>query len=297
MADTLRLPVLPLARAAWRTMSSDWRPLAVLTAVLTALSTILLVLPWPNSCGAVLGERLGTVLVIELPRQVAGAENTVPSDALARSICLASVRLPPAVVSFLLAVLFTVAWQRRVLLPNERQSVWTIYGWDWRKTKVAVAALLALVPLGALAVAAAIAFARGYLPNPFDAVFGPWAMLAAILTGGRFALVFPALASDRGGHPGRAWRWLRGNYARLVAVMVLAPLPFLAVRYGCQQIDSETLAIPARVAASAFGYLALAAGASATALAYHDIREARYEQAAAATAQPGELRLRAGHTA
>ena len=123
---------------------------------------------------------------------------------------------------------FAVGLHRAILLSDVRRGVaflrWDThlrsYAWAWVKIFL-VAILFAL--LGALAMAVILRNAN----NVRDVALTVAAMaLPLLLLLPRFALALPAAALGSGSSIRQAWRTTHGNWLQLIAVLVLAILPF-----------------------------------------------------------------------
>ena len=235
----------------------------------------------------------------------------------------------PQAIAFVFAVLFAVAWQRRFLFDGERLGLWSAIGWDLRKTKAAAPALLILAVAGGLLFALRTAMELFLLPpaatgNSAIALVWPYAaavtgggighialavaaaaLLAAFvhllvftLVGARLFLMLPAVASDQGFSPSRAWNWSKGNGFRIAFAAMLAAFPFhvaqLALGDLARWSETNLDLLLCRLGYAVFALLALAAGSGALAVCYATIREDLAMQASAASPDAQQPGLRLG---
>jgi hypothetical protein len=171
---------------------------------------------------------------------------------------------------------FAVAWTRIVLLGSAAEPGSFVPRFGSRElTYLGVSLLLALVTVGVPLGTTLILFSS----DRFGAAFGPMLVLEgvilvlAIFTGLRLSFALPAIAVDRFGGFGEAWRQTEGAALRIFAIGLLVSLPIIIAQSLSLRIASLLGAeLPALIVRAAievtFTFAVLAGALMATALAY-----------------------------
>jgi hypothetical protein len=131
------------------------------------------------------------------------------------------------------SVMFSVAWHRRYLVPDEPANVHTALRWGRRQTRFLLLAIgLAVLSAGVFLVGGLVGSILGlfivmgggsrlllFLP-----VFGLFVLVGLIYA--RLSLLFPSTAVDHRMSFGECWAFTRGNGWRLFIIIFLVAIPF-----------------------------------------------------------------------
>ncbi len=171
---------------------------------------------------------------------------------------------------------FAVAWTRIVLLGSTAEPGSFVPRFGSREfTYLGVSLLLALVTFGVPLGATLILFSS----DRFGAAFGPLIVLdtvivvLAIFTGMRLSVALPAVAVDRFGGFGAAWRQTEGMALRILAINLLIIVPIIIAQSLSLRIASLLgVELPSLIVRAAievtFTFIAVAGNVTGTALAY-----------------------------
>lgn len=171
---------------------------------------------------------------------------------------------------------FAVAWTRIVLLGSSAEPGSFVPRFGSRElTYLGVSLLLALVTLGLPLGTTLILFSS----DRFGAAFGPLIVLdivivvLAIFTGMRLSLALPAVAVDRFGGFGAAWRLTEGMALRIFAINLLIIVPIIIAQSLSLRIAALLgVELPSLIVRAAievtFTFIAVAGAVTGMTLAY-----------------------------
>ncbi len=200
--------------------------------------------------------------------------------------------LAPMIVFAIVFSMYSVAWHRLYLVPEEQASARAAYRWggrQWRFLFNYVKVFLVMIPpfivaeiviLG-IAVAAAAAFIISQILL--------WLILGWFYA--RFSMLFPSTAADAHMTLREGWRITEGNGWRLLWIIVFVALPVGIVTWPVNSAVSvllfETGAISSLTAnlltallGQFFGFIGIAVGVSALSISYKRLVDAQDAQAA-----------------
>lgn len=119
-------------------------------------------------------------------------------------------------------VMFTVAWHRRFLIPQESATFYGAYRWRLRHARF----LFVSVAIGLLAIfAAALPMLLGALFGPLIILFLLVSVILSGLVGGRLSMLLPSTAIDDLMNFNQAWELSYGNSWRILSVFILSAIP------------------------------------------------------------------------
>lgn len=220
------------------------------------------------------------------------AASTVPGGAENRMAGPAGILLVITVpASIFLWVVFSVAWHRAFLKPNESVTVSGALKWGRRQSRfllltIAVGLLIVLIMAGGALVALAASSLSGvdqtgFAQNNFLPLYLA-GLACALVMSGRLALLFPATTVDHRMTFGESWETTRGNGWRIAIIVFLVALPiWVAARllsvpimfFG--QTNSLTAMLLAGLVDQTLGFIGVAVGVSALSIAYRVIMDAQ----------------------
>lgn len=207
--------------------------------------------------------------------------------------------LAPMIVFAIVFCMYSVAWHRLYLVPEELASAGAAYRWggrQWRFLFNYVKVFLVMIPpfivaeiviLG-IAVAAAAAFIISQI-------------LVWLIVGwfyARFSMLFPSTAADAHMKLREGWRFSKGNGWRLLWIIVFVALPVgivtWPINFAVSVLLFETGAISSLTAnlltallGQFFGFIGIAVGVSALSISYKRLMDAQDAQAAQAAQAAG----------
>ena len=200
--------------------------------------------------------------------------------------------LAPMIVFAIVFCMYSVAWHRLYLVPEEQASAGAAYRWggrQWRFLFNYVKVFLVMIPpffvaeiviLG-IAVAAAAAFIISQILL--------WLILGWFYA--RFSMLFPSTAADAHMTLREGWRFSRGNGWRLLWIIVFVALPVgivtwpvnfavSALLFETGAISSLTANLLTALVGQFFGFIGIAVGVSALSISYKRLMDAQDARAA-----------------
>mgnify|MGYP001294119137 CR=1 FL=1 len=210
-------------------------------------------------------------------------------------------------IPYVTYVMFSVAWHRRYLVPNERTTVWNALRWEMRKTRFLVRLLIALV-LGATVVISLLVMTipsvtifvllAGTLSGGWDSSFVrsvegdeligtivvfSFLMLFLVLlfpVCARLFMWLPAAAVDDPAGLRELWRTGRRNTWRFFWILLVAAVPIWIFWTGWLFLPSEidrmglTVILLGHFVMEIFDFIAIAIGVSALSICYKRLKDA-----------------------
>jgi hypothetical protein len=186
-----------------------------------------------------------------------------------------SVQSPFWLIDLGIWVMFSVAWHRRYLIPDQICTLQEAVHWGWRQTRfiLVAAALLALAFVVVIVVVLLLAQVGYTEPGiEIEAVI----LLLIGLPYSRLSLLFPASAVDHRMSVGECWELTEGNSWRLLLIISLVGIPvymvavaigfFLAALGG---FDSLIIGFVVRSIYESLSFVGIAFGITGLSIAYH----------------------------
>lgn len=185
-----------------------------------------------------------------------------------------------------LVVLFSVAWHRKFLAPNETITVREALRWHTRHTR------FLLYALGVVAVTWLVILAGSLVPILMSAAGGgggPGTLLlilaaiaAALFVYARLSMLFPASALDRALGLRQSWQLTGGNGVRLAIAILLSSLIYLllalvlGLALDAAVTDSVgrtslTMRLAGTLMQQSLAFAGLAVGVTVLSVAYHEL--------------------------
>ncbi len=145
-------------------------------------------------------------------------------------ISVSGVGIVFGLVSMICVVLFSVAWHRRYLLPQESLTVISTLKWSRRQTRFLLVGILlgiivtGIVSLGVLA-QMVVGGGVGAGSGTPAAIFVIATLIAGFIVYARLSLILPAITVDNTLTFQNCWNLTKGNGWRLLIIIVLGSLP------------------------------------------------------------------------
>ena len=203
--------------------------------------------------------------------------------------------LAAMIVFAIVFCMYSVAWHRLYLVPEEQAIARAAYRWggrQWRFLFNWVKVFLVMIPpfivaeivvLGIAFVATAAAFIISQILL--------WLVVGWFYA--RFSMVFPSTAADAHMKLREGWRFSKGNGWRLLWIIVFVALPVGIVTwpvnfavsvllFGTGAISSLTANLLTALLGQFFGFIGIAVGVSALSISYKRLMDAQAAQPAGA---------------
>ena len=234
---------------------------------------------------AVLSLASAVLVWLFMPRGIPGEE--APQGADIAAVGVVGVIL--ALLSLAFWVMFSVAWHRKYLMPNEATTVAAALRWRMRQTRFLLLAISLALSLWVLVFAGsslpillgiAVSGSSGTVLLLLLVFFG--VLIASLFIYARLSLLFPAAAVDHRLNFGQCWELTRGHGWRLLGIILLAAIPVAiggviagsvlnAVIVAAALEGSLSAAFIGTLINQSIGFVGLAAGVSVLSIAYREL--------------------------
>lgn len=187
-------------------------------------------------------------------------------------------------LSLVLYAMFAVAWHRKRLGAQLEQSVLKDLLWDERKTRFLLRSIGVgvLSMLGALPILLLFSIMAGAIVLPGEIALLA-AMIAALLTFARLAMVLPATTVDDNLSFIDSWRLCHGNSWRMVLLITMPALLTMLIELLARQVvfgllllfgagQTMTGTLIGGIAVGAVSFFGIAVGVTALSAAYQHLR-------------------------
>ena len=224
--------------------------------------------------------------------------------------------LAAMIVFAIVFCMYSVAWHRLYLVPEEQASAGAAYRWggrQWRFLFNYVKVFLVIIPLfvvavvviGGIGAVVGVVAARGGEASGTGLIVGAviiTQILVWLIVGwfyARFSMLFPSTAADAHMTLREGWRFSKGNGWRLLWIIVFVALPVgivtWPINFAVSVLLFETGAISSLTAnlltaliGQFFGFIGIAVGVSALSISYKRLMDAQAAQPAGAAEGMGE---------
>jgi hypothetical protein len=188
-----------------------------------------------------------------------------------------SVQLPFWLIDLGIWVMFSVAWHRRYLIPDQICTLQEAVHWGWRQTRfILIAAALSMFAVAVLLVVILLLALVGYTDPGIEMVF-----VILVLVGlpyARLSLLFPATTVDHRMSAGECWKLTKGNSWRLFITTSLVGIPVYLVAktlgFSLAALggsDSLIIGFIVRLIYESLGFVGIAFGISVLSIAYQHL--------------------------
>ena len=173
-------------------------------------------------------------------------------------------------------VMFSVAWHRKFLIPDQTGTVLQAIRWGQRQTRFFLIALaLTALSIGILFVVGPIVGFLGFGPaRGFGAWFAILVMVGLVYV--RLSLLFPAAAVDHRMSLGECWDFTQGNGRRILLVIGLVWIPVVlamvvigfSLLIGFSGTESPIAEFGFALVTESLNFVGIALGVSSLSIAY-----------------------------
>lgn len=183
---------------------------------------------------------VGVFVSLYFPGDIRLDENTDPTDpAFAQAVLdVIPVVLAGAGMSFVLIVMFSVAWYRHILVGDAKEAGWNAIKWDSTRTRFLLCMIsLALLAGGSAFPAAVLSGLVGFPP-----IIASFLMiLVPVSLFGRLCLCLPGVAAGETVSFGDSWRMTRGLTMKMGMISFLPLVPTFLVSLVVLTLASSIL--------------------------------------------------------